>query len=107
VAQLPEIIPIGNMCVVQRKKASDTTKGGIALPDAARETKMLGTVIAVGPGSLRSNRHEGETERYPMQVKVGDKVLLATGTQVLRLDEADPDTELCIAPEHHLLAILK
>ena len=103
----PDIFPIGDRVIVKRKAASDTTRGGIVLPDAVRETKSIGEVVAVGPGALKSNRQPGELERYPLQVKVGDKVLLPIGTQIIRLDEDDPDSELCICQECQLLAILR
>jgi chaperonin GroES len=105
--KLPEIFPIGDRVVVKRKRASDTTPGGIVLPDAVRETKCIGEVIAVGPGALRSFRQAGEAERYPMQTKVGDKVLLPIGTQIIKLDEDDPDSEVCICQECQLLAIVR
>jgi chaperonin GroES len=105
--KLPEILPIGDRVVVRRKRASDTTPGGIVLPDAVRETKSFGEVIAVGPGALKSNRQPNESERYPLQVKVGDKVILPIGTQIIRLDEDDPDSEVCICQECQLLAIVR
>ena len=106
-AAMPDIFPIGNMVVIQRKLPSDTTKGGIVLPNAARETRAIGEVIAVGPGAFRSNRQPGETERYPMQVKVGDKVVFGPASFPLNLDLDDPDTEIIMCPEHQLFAILK
>jgi chaperonin GroES len=105
-AKLPAIYPIGDRVIVKRKAASDTTKGGIVLPDAVRETKSIGEVIAIGPGALRAYRQPGEPERYPMQDKVGDKVILPIGTQIIKLDEDNPDTEVCICCENQLLAIL-
>ena len=105
--KMPVFKPVGDRIVVQRKPKSDVTPGGIALPTAAQETKSVGTVIAVGPGALRGWRQPGEDERYPMQVKVGDKVLLPIGTQVIKLDEMDDDSEICIAQENQILAILE
>jgi chaperonin GroES len=107
VANLPTFEPIGDRVVVQRKKASDTTRGGIALPDAARETKSIGTIIAVGPGALRGNRLPGDPDRYPLQVKVGDVVLLPLGAQIIHLDEDDGDSEVVICQECQLLSIVK
>jgi chaperonin GroES len=107
VTKLPTIEPIGDRVVVQRKKASDTTKGGIVLPDAVRETRSIGEIIAIGPGAMRSNRQTGEAERYPMQAKVGDKVLLPMGAQIIKLDDGDDDSEVVVCQEHQLLAILR
>ena len=105
--QMPVIEPIGDRVVVRRKPANDTTPGGIVLPDAARETKSIGEVIAIGPGALRGFRQPDESERYPMQAQVGDKVILPIGAQIIRLDEDDPTTEVVIAQECTLLAILR
>lgn len=106
-AKLPTFEPIGDRVVVQRAKAAGVTKGGIALPDAVRETEQIGTIIAVGPGALRSSRLPEEPERYPMQAKLGDKVLLPPGAPIIKLDQDDPNTEICICPEHALLAIVR
>ena len=105
--KLPTFEPIGDRVVVQRRKASGTTKGGIVLPDAARETEQLGTIIAIGPGAVRSTRQPGDPERYSMQAKVGDTVLLPPGAPIIKLDEADLETEICICPEHALLASVR
>ena len=105
--QMPVIEPIGDRVVVRRKPANDTTPGGIVLPDAAKETRSVGEVIAIGPGALRGFRQPGESERYPMQAQVGDKVILPIGAQIIKLDEDDPTTEVVIAQECTLLAILR
>lgn len=105
--KLPVFEPIGNQVVIQRAKAAGITKGGIALPDAVRETEQIGTIIAVGPGALRSNRLPEEPDRYPMQAKVGDKVLMPPGVPIIKLDQDDLNTEVCICPEHALLAIIR
>ncbi|MCB0557027.1 MAG: co-chaperone GroES [Phaeodactylibacter sp.] len=57
--------PISNRVVVKPSPAEDMTKGGIIIPDTAKEKPQRGEVVAVGPGK------EGE----PMTVKVGDAVL--------------------------------
>lgn len=105
-SKLPTFEPIGDRVVVQRRKAAGTTKGGIVLPDAVRETEQIGTIVAVGPGALRSSRQPSEPERYPMQAQVGDKVILPPGAPIIKLDEADPETEIVVCPEHALLAIV-
>ena len=106
-AQLPAIEPIGDNVVVRRKPPKDKSAGGIAYPDGVRESENIGTVLAVGPGALKSNRQPDEPERYPLQTKVGDTVILPHGTMIIKLNEDDPTSEVCICRECALLAILR
>ena len=108
----PVLEPIGDRVIVKRKRASDTTPGGIVLPDAAQESSRIGEVIAVGPGMFRqfpsgTAMPTANAERYPMQTKVGDKVLLPNGAQIIQLDEGDPDSEVVVCQEVQLLAIFR
>ena len=116
------IEPINDRVVVRRDVAAKMTKGGIALPDKSQNDKRIGTVIAVGPGALRlfpldhstvgTNMKTGEkavlrpADRFPMQCKVGDRVLLHSGDSI-ELDEDDPSSEVVICQESQLLAILR
>jgi co-chaperonin GroES (HSP10) len=102
---VPTMLPIGEQVIIQRKPASDKTPAGLVLVNAAKETPLIGTVIAVGPGQLRGDCKDGQTERYPMQVKVGDKVLLPYGIPGVLLDERNEDSEIVVCPERALLAI--
>ncbi len=79
-----KIQPLGNRLVVQRQEAQ-TTRGGIILPDAAKEKPRQGKVIAVGPGKVDEKGHKA-----PLDVKVGDQVLFAAyaGTEY-KADVAD------------------
>jgi len=61
--------PLGNRVVVKQAEAK-IMKGGILLPDSAREKPKMGEVIAVGPGNMNE---DGKLE--PMDLKVGDKIL--------------------------------
>lgn len=75
-----KIRPLEDRVVVERFEAEERTRGGIVLPDTAREKPLLGKVIATGPGKLI----EKTGERGKMSVKVGDTVLFGkyTGTEV-------------------------
>jgi len=65
--------PIGDRLVVERAVSHDRTKGGIILPETAKNKPQQGKVIAVGPGKLLKGG-----QRRPVQVKVGDHVIFAS-----------------------------
>ncbi len=65
--------PIGDRIIVRREAADDRTAGGIVLPDTAKNKPQRGTVIAVGPGTLKK-----DGTRAAMQLKAGDKVLFTS-----------------------------
>ncbi|MDI6829327.1 MAG: co-chaperone GroES [Armatimonadota bacterium] len=71
--------PLADRIVVKPTKAEEMTKGGIVLPDTAKERPQEGEVLAVGPGKTMEN---GKV--VPMEVKVGDKVIYSKygGTEV-------------------------
>jgi chaperonin GroES len=85
--------PLHDRVVIKADKVETTTKGGIIIPDNAKEKPQHGTVIAAGPGILD----------YPTTVKVDDKVLYAkhAGTEIT----LDGD-EYLIMRESDILAIL-
>ena len=62
--------PLGDRVVVQPSEEEEVTKGGIILPDTAKEKPQRGVIIAIGPGRL-----DEEGKRIPMEVKKGDKVI--------------------------------
>ena len=64
--------PLYDRVIVKRVGSEDTTKGGIIIPDSAKEKPLEGEVVAVGKGKLLDNG----TQRKPM-VKEGDRVLFA------------------------------
>jgi len=64
--------PLGDRIVVRPIKREEVTKGGIILPDTAKEKPQEGEVIAVGPGKLTD-----DGKRLVMEVKKGDKVMYA------------------------------
>ncbi|HOB89105.1 MAG: co-chaperone GroES [Bacillota bacterium] len=73
------IKPLEDRVVVKPSTEEERTKGGIVLPDTAKERPQEGEVMAVGPGRLLDSG-----ERAPMDVKVGDKVIFAKygGTEI-------------------------
>lgn len=93
------IHPLGNRIVVKRSQ-KQTTKGGIIIPDTAKEKPKEGEVVAVGPGK---RNEKGEVE--PMSLKKGDRVLFSSysGTEV-KNDLSDE--ELIIMSEDEVLGIL-
>ncbi|MEE1043233.1 MAG: co-chaperone GroES [Clostridia bacterium] len=72
------IKPLGDRVVIKMLESEETTKGGIILAGAAKEKPQMAEVVAVGPGLVE----EGKV--IPMEVAVGDKVLMSkyAGTEV-------------------------
>lgn len=75
----PKLNPLSDRVIVKPAEAEEKTRGGIILPDTAKEKPVEGTVVATGPGKVADN---GEVVK--MTVKVGDKVLYGkySGTEV-------------------------
>lgn len=65
-----KIRPLGDRVLVLRVNETETTKGGIIIPDTAKEKPQEGKVVAVGPGKVSE-----KGQRIPMTVKKGDKIL--------------------------------
>ena len=74
-----KIQPLGDRVLVEPIKESEVNKGGIIIPDTAKENPQQGTVIAVGTGKL-----DDKGAKIPFNVKKGDKVLMPKygGTEV-------------------------
>jgi len=74
-----KIKPLGDRVIIKPSPAEEKTKGGIILPDTAKEKPVIGEIIAVGPG-----RKADDGKLIPMDLKVGDKVLYGkySGTEV-------------------------
>ena len=94
-----KIRPLTDKILIKRMEAESMTKGGIVLPEAAKEKPQRGKVIAVGKGRMLEN---GECSEF--QVKVGDAVLFSSygGTEI-KID----DQEMLIMEETDILAILE
>ena len=90
--------PLHDRVVVKRIDAEEKTKGGIIIPDTAKEKPQEGEVVGVGPGG----RHE-TGKLTPMGVKAGDRVLFGkwSGTEV----KLDGD-ELLIMKESDIMGVL-
>ena len=88
--------PLGDRVVVRPRSKEEVTKGGIVIPDTAKEKPQEGDVIAVGPGKMTD-----DGKRIAMDVKVGDIVIYAKygGTEIKENDE-----ELIILRESDILA---
>lgn len=93
-----KITPIGDRILLKRVEAEETTKGGIILPDSAKEKPREGIVLALGSGRLLKNG-----ERAPFSVKVDDRVLFSSyaGTDI----KVDGE-EYVILSEDEILAVL-
>jgi chaperonin GroES len=65
--------PLGDRIVVHREEAGEKTKGGIILPDTAKEKPQIGRVVAVGDGRVLK-----DGKRQELQVKKGDKILFTS-----------------------------
>ncbi|HXQ47048.1 MAG TPA: co-chaperone GroES [Caulobacteraceae bacterium] len=90
--------PLGDRVVIRRVEEEAKTKGGIIIPDTAKEKPQEGEVIAVGPGA-----RDEDGKRVPMDVKVGDRILFGkwSGSEV-KLDAED----LLIMKESDILGVL-
>lgn len=73
------IKPLGDRIVVKPMEAEEKTKGGIILPDTAKEKPVEGTIVAAGPG-----RKSDDGKIVEMEVKVGEKILYGkySGTEI-------------------------
>jgi chaperonin GroES len=91
--------PLHDRVVVRRVEEEQKTKGGIIIPDTAKEKPMQGEVIAVGPGA---RNEQGEIQ--PLDVKAGDRILFGkwSGTEV-KID----GEELLIMKESDIMGIIE
>jgi chaperonin GroES len=89
------ITPLHDRVLVRRLEPKETAKGGIIIPDTAKEKPQEGEVIAVGAGKM------GKGHRVPVDVKAGDRILFGkyTGNDI-RIDEQ----EYLILREEEILA---
>ena len=90
--------PLDDRLVVRPIEREEVTKGGIVLPDTAKEKPQEGKVLAVGPGRLSE-----DGKRIAMDVKMGDIVIYAKYGGTEWKDE-DSDEELVILRESDILA---
>ena len=90
-----KVSPLADRVVIRALEDTEQMRGGLYIPDTAKEKPQQGEVIAVGPGRLEKG------ERVPMELAVGDRVLYGkySGTEVTVDDEA-----LLIVKESDILA---
>lgn len=93
-----QLKPLADRVVVRPSKPEEKTKGGIIVPDTAKEKPVWGEVIAAGPG-----RTSDDGKHIPMEIKTGDRVLYGkySGTEVTVDGE-----ELLIMRESDIFAIM-
>ena len=91
--------PLGDRIVVEPLEAEEKTKGGIILPDTAKEKPQEGKVVAVGKGKT-----DDSGKLVPMEVKVGDKILYGkyAGTEI-----TIEGKEYMILREEDVLAVIE
>lgn len=77
-ASAQKVAPLADRVVVKAMEEAEQMRGGLYIPDTAKEKPQQGEVIAVGPGRTEDGK------RVPMEVKAGDKVLYGkySGTEV-------------------------
>ena len=94
-----KIRPMADKILIKRLEAEETTKGGIVLPDAAKEKPKRGKVVAVGEGKMLD-----DGTRAAFQVKKGDEVIFTSyaGTEI----KVDGE-EMLIMSEDDILAIVE
>ena len=92
------IRPLHDRVVVKRIETEEQVRGGIIIPDTAKEKPQEAKVIAVGPGKLND-----DGDRSPMDVKKGDRVLIGkySGSEIKIGDE-----DLVIVREDEILAVV-
>ncbi len=94
-----QVRPLHDRIIVKRLEEEEKTKGGIIIPDSAKEKPIEGKVIAVGAGRIKK-----DGAKIPMEVKKGDRILFAkyAGTEV-KLD----GEEYLMMKEDDVLAIIE
>ena len=90
--------PLHDRVLVRRIEGDETTKGGLIIPDTAKEKPQEGEVVSVGAGERRE-----DGERIPMDVKAGDRILFGkwSGSEI-KLDGED----LLIMKESDILGVI-
>ena len=91
--------PLHDRVAVKRVEEEQKTKGGLIIPDTAKEKPMQGEVLAVGPGA-----RDEDGDLVPMGVQVGDRVLFGkwSGTEV-KID----DEEVLIMKESDIMGVVE
>ena len=91
--------PLNDRILVKRVEEETKTKGGIIIPDTAKEKPAEGKIVAVGVGALNN-----EGVRVPLEVKVGDRILFGTyGGQEIKVE----GEEYLIMSEQEVLCVIE
>ena len=92
-----DIQPLGDRVVVKAMEETETMRGGLIIPDTAKEKPQQGKIVAVGPGRFEKG------DRVPMELKVGQTVLYGkySGTEIKLNNQ-----EVLIIKESDVLAII-
>ena len=92
-----KVQPLGDRVVIRPLEEAEQMRGGLFIPDTAKEKPQEGEIVAVGPGRFEKGN------RVPMELKVGQKVLYGkySGTEVTIDDE-----QLLIIKEPDVLAVI-
>jgi chaperonin GroES len=92
-----KVNPLADRVVVRPMEEAESMRGGLYIPDTAKEKPQVGEIVAAGPGRYEKDK------RVPMEVKVGDKVLYGkySGTEVTLDNE-----QYLILRESDVLAIV-
>jgi chaperonin GroES len=94
-----KVQPLHDNILVKRLEEKESKKGGIIIPDTAKEKPQEGEVVAVGPGKLTE-----DGKRLAMDVKVGNKIIFSKYSwNEVRID----DEEYLIMKESEVLGIIK
>ena len=95
-----DIKPLADRIVVRPLEAEEKTKGGIVLPETAKEKPQEGKIVAVGRGKVLDTGHV-----QPLELKVGDRILYGkySGNEITTKE----GEELLIMKEEDVLAIIK
>ena len=94
-----QVRPLHDRVLIKRFEEKEVVKGGIIIPDTAKEKPMEGEVVAVGPGKMQD-----DGKRAAMDVKAGDRILFGkyAGTEI-KIDDQD----FVIMREEEILAVLE
>ncbi|OYV73016.1 MAG: co-chaperone GroES [Gemmatimonadetes bacterium 21-71-4] len=92
-----KVAPLADRVVIKPMEEAEQMRGGLYIPDTAKEKPQQGAIVAVGPGRFEKDK------RVPMEVKVGDKVLCGkySGTEVTVDGE-----QVLIIRENEILAVV-
>ncbi len=94
-----KVRPLNDRVLIKRLEPKEQVRGGIIIPDSAKEKPMEGEVVAVGPGRL-----DESGKRIEMSVKAGQKVLVGkyAGTEI-KID----DVEHIVVREDEILGVIE